>query len=66
MNSEESFKRNKVSDGLNRTNVRSNLFRNHLNILTPVQILVIFTAGNLENKTCLTGMSSMDDDNSSS
>ena len=32
-------------------------------MLTPIQILVIFTARDLEIKTSLTGMSSMVDDN---
>ena len=63
MQTKESFKRNKVSDELNSTNVRRNLLGKHLNMLTTIQILVIFTTGNLETKTCLTGMSSMVDDN---
>ena len=63
MQTKESFKRNKVSDELNSTNVRRNLLGKHLNMLTTIQILVIFTTGNLETKTCLTGMLSMVDDN---
>ena len=31
-------------------------------MLTPIQILVIFRAADLETKTCLIGMSSMVDD----
>ena len=61
LSSEEGFTRNKVSDALNCTNARRNLFRKHQNNYGHPNSgsgQFLYTR-DLETKTCLTGVSLM-------